>query len=240
MEKKNGAKNFIQYKIYGKYALFTNPITKIGGEKSSYHLPTYEALRGITEGIYWKPTFEWIIDKVRVMKPIQTETKSIKLRNYASKNSDLAMFTYLSNVEYRVFAHFEWDESRPDLEKDRDELKHFCLANRYLNKGGKRDVFLGARECVAYVEPCDFDEGEGFYDQVPEINFGAMFHSFTYPKTSQDEKLMSNLWTAVMRKGVVDFVRPEECPVKRTVRNYAFNKVEVSPEREKCEAEVLE
>lgn len=154
-------------------------------------MPTYEALRGITESVYWKPNFDWVIDKVRVMKPIQTQTKSIKLRNYASSNNDLAMFTYLSDVEYRVLAHFEWNLSRSDLEKDRDELKHFELANRYLKKGGKRDVFLGARECVAYVEPCDFDEGEGFYDNVPEINFGGMFHSFTYP-TSQDEKLISN------------------------------------------------
>ena len=41
-------------------------------------IPTYEALKGITESIYWKPTIIWIIDAVRVMNPIQTETKGIR------------------------------------------------------------------------------------------------------------------------------------------------------------------
>ncbi|MCA6071063.1 MAG: hypothetical protein LE168_01540 [Endomicrobium sp.] len=26
-------------------------------------MPTYEAIKGIAESIYWKPTFVWIIDK---------------------------------------------------------------------------------------------------------------------------------------------------------------------------------
>ena len=62
-------RNTIEYKVYGKYALFTDPLTKIGGEKFTYQIPTYEALKGITESIYWKPTFVWIIDDVRVMNP---------------------------------------------------------------------------------------------------------------------------------------------------------------------------
>ncbi|GBD95150.1 CRISPR-associated protein [bacterium BMS3Abin06] len=39
--------NKVEFKAYGKYALFTDPLTKIGGEKCSYHIPTYEALKGI-------------------------------------------------------------------------------------------------------------------------------------------------------------------------------------------------
>ncbi len=38
--------NIVEFKVYGKTALFTDPLTKIGGEKCSYHLPTYEALKG--------------------------------------------------------------------------------------------------------------------------------------------------------------------------------------------------
>ena len=49
-------RNEIQFKVYGRMALFTDPITKLGGEKSSYSIPTYQALKGITESIYWKPT----------------------------------------------------------------------------------------------------------------------------------------------------------------------------------------
>lgn len=42
-----------------------------------------------------------------------------------------------------------------------------------------------------------------------------------------------------MRKGVVNFIRPEDCPVKRSVKNYAFNKPKISCEREKYEEEEL-
>jgi CRISPR-associated protein Cas5d len=39
--------NQVEFKVYGKYALFTDPVTKIGGEKYSYQIPTYQALKGI-------------------------------------------------------------------------------------------------------------------------------------------------------------------------------------------------
>lgn len=45
--------NKIQFKVQGRYALFTDPITRMGGEKMSYQIPTYGALRGIVEAIYW-------------------------------------------------------------------------------------------------------------------------------------------------------------------------------------------
>lgn len=70
--------NNVEFKVYGKYALFTDPLTKIGGEKCSYQIPTYEALKGIISSVYWKPTIIWIIDKVRIMKPIKTQTRSAK------------------------------------------------------------------------------------------------------------------------------------------------------------------
>ena len=70
--------NKVEFKVHGKYALFTDPLTKIGGEKCSYQVPTYQALKGILESVYWKPTIVWIIDKVRVMKPIRTQSRSTK------------------------------------------------------------------------------------------------------------------------------------------------------------------
>ena len=56
--------NIVQFKVTGKYALFTDPLTKIGGEKFSYQIPTYESLKGILSSVYWKPTIVWTIDKV--------------------------------------------------------------------------------------------------------------------------------------------------------------------------------
>ena len=41
-------------------------------------------------------------------------------------------------------------------------------------------MYLGCRECQAYVEPCIFNEGIGAYDDIGELSFGMMFHGFTY------------------------------------------------------------
>src|SRR4030065_2108004 len=78
MEKENR----VEFKVYGKYALFTDPVTKTGGEKCSYHIPTYEALKGVLSSVYWKPTIVWMIDKMRVMNCIRTQSRSVKPLNY--------------------------------------------------------------------------------------------------------------------------------------------------------------
>src|SRR5665647_2875499 len=104
-------KNSIEFKVHGRYALFTDPLTKVGGEKCSYHVPTYEALKGIVKSIYWKPTLIWVIDEVRVMKKIRTQTKGVKPLKMSGGN-DLSIYTFLTDVEYQVLAHFEWNEHR--------------------------------------------------------------------------------------------------------------------------------
>ena len=96
-------RNTIEFEVTGPYALFSNPVMKVGGEKTSYHIPTYEALKGIVESVYWKPTIMWIIDAVRVMNPIQTETKGIRPIAYNGGN-ELAYYTYLKDVKYQVRA----------------------------------------------------------------------------------------------------------------------------------------
>lgn len=49
--------NHVEYEVSGNLALFADPVTSAGGEKTTYSIPTYEALKGITKSIYWKPTF---------------------------------------------------------------------------------------------------------------------------------------------------------------------------------------
>ena len=163
-------KNSIEFSVSGRYALFTDPLTKIGGEKCSYHIPTYEALKGITKSIYWKPTFIWVIDRVRVMRRMRTQSKSAKPLVFSGGNS-LAIYTYLADVEYQVQAHFEWNPFRNDLAHDRNEIKHLSVAERMVAKGGRQDIFLGTRECQGYVEPCVFGEGNGAYDGCGELAF---------------------------------------------------------------------
>lgn len=219
--------NTIEFRVWGRYAMFTDPLTRVGGEKCSYHIPTYEALKGIAKSIYWKPTFIWVIDKVRVMKRIRTQTKGIKPLNYNTPGNTLAIYTFLTgdpdsntntpSVDYQVRAHFEWNSYRPALQKDQINGKHFGIAQRSLQRGGRQDIFLGTRDCQAYVEPCEFGGGTGEYDGKGELGFGLMFHSFDYPDETGEEKLQSNFWLPKMIDGVIDFPRPEQCRTKKLV-----------------------
>lgn len=134
--------NSIEFKVYGKKALFSEPITRTGGEKSTYLVPTYQALKGITESIYWKPTFIWYIDKVRVMKRIRTEAQGVRPLDYSGGNT-LSIYTYLKDVEYHVKAHFEWNENRPNLKEDRIENKHFFYCKENVGKRRQKGYFSG-------------------------------------------------------------------------------------------------
>lgn len=210
-------KTGIEFKVWGRHALFTDPLTRIGGEKCSYHIPTYEALKGVVKSIYWKPTIIWIIDEVRVMKRIRTQTKGTKPLKFSGGN-DLAIYTFLADVEYQVRAHFEWNLHRPELEDDRNEAKHHSVARRMLERGGRQDIFLGTRDCQGYVEPCDFGSGSGHYDESNEVGYGLTFHGFDYPDETGKNKLEGRFWRPTILNGVIVFPRPEQCDVRKFIR----------------------
>ena len=227
-------KNSVEFKVTGRHALFTDPVTRMGGEKCSYHIPTYEALKGILKSVYWKPTLIWFIDEVRILNPIKTEAKSVKPIDYGGGNT-LAMYTYLADVEYQARAHFEWNLFREDMAADRIDGKHFQIAKRMIDKGGRQDIFLGARECQGYIEPCRFGKGTGAYDDIERLDYGIMFHGFDYPdengKTDENGKsdrngeyrLHSRFWKPVMQRGIIKFIRPDECTMRQFVREMIPN-----------------
>lgn len=224
--------NIVTFEVTGDYGLFSDPIMRVGGEKCTYQVPTYEALKGIAASVYWKPTFIWYIDRVRVMCPIQTEVKGIRPIKYSGGN-DLSYYTYLRHCRYQVQAHFEWNENRPELAGDRNENKHHEIARRMVARGGRRDIFLGARECQGYVEPCEFGEGKGAYDDIPELSFGLMYHGITYADEAYSDetrgRMTANFWYPVMRRGVIEFCRPQECPLHKPLRD-----MEMKPFGEDC------
>ena len=214
-------RNTVEFEVSGDYALFSDPITRVGGEKFSYQIPSYEALKGILHSIYWKPTLIWIIDEVRIMNPIQTETKGIRPIKYYNNGNDLSYYTYLKDCRYQVRAHFVWNYNRPELAEDRNENKHHNIAKRMIAKGGRRDIFLGTRECQGYVEPCVFGEEKGAYDDTPELAFGPMYHGITYADEAYSEdtkdKMTVRFWSPVMKHGVISFIPPEQCPQHKTI-----------------------
>ncbi|MNW41044.1 CRISPR-associated protein Cas5 [compost metagenome] len=209
-------RNSVEFSVYGDYALFTDPLTRIGGEKLSYQVPTYQAIKGICESIYWKPTIVLVVDEIRVMNPIRMESKGVRPIDYSGGNT-LANYTYLKDVHYQVKCHFIFNMNRPDMEYDRNENKHHNILKRSVQAGGRRDIFLGTRECQGYVEPCVFGEGESFYKDYGEIYLGTMVHGINYPDETGRDQLEVRLWQPVMKDGVIKFRKPEECTQVRVI-----------------------
>lgn len=211
-------RNTVEFEVVGDYALFTDPLTKLGGQKMSYQVPTYEAIKGILKNIYWKPTIIWIIDAVRIMNPIQTESKGVRPINYVNSENGLAFYHYLKNVRYQVKAHFIFNPNRPELKTDWNENKHHEMTKKAIQKGGRKNVFLGTSECCAYVYPCEFGTGVGAYDRIPELGFGYMVHGLTYPDEAYPEivpktkgNLCRRLSPITMRNGIIQYPQPQDC-----------------------------
>lgn len=222
--------NMIEFQVSGDYALFSDPVTRVGGQKCSYPIPTYEALKGIVKAVYWKPTLIWFVDAVRVMNPIRMFSKGIRPIHYQDGGNDLAYYTYLDDVRYQVRAHFEWNMNRPEFAGDRDADKHLEIAEKAIRHGGRRPVFLGTSECQGLVEPCVFGQGDGFYDGHGTKGFGIMVHSLVYPDEAYSDAtqgmLTLNLWNASMTDGVVEFPRPDVCTMSKTVRPMSVKQFE--------------
>ena len=131
------------------------------------------------------------------------------------------MYTYLADVEYQVEAHIAWNEAQPQFTHDRNENKHWDIAKRCVRRGGRYDIFLGTRECQGDVEPVEFGAGKGYYDDAGEVAYPLMFHGFDYPSPKREE-LHVRFWAPVMRNGVIEFCRPEDCKTRRFIRKMPY------------------
>lgn len=133
------SKNFYM-RITGDYALWTDPATKGGGERISYQVPTVQALQGICDAVYFKPTIRNVVDAVKVVNPVRFHSMGYRAL-YADLSAGLNYITALSNVVYLLKYHFEWDLNRDDLARDRIMKKHEAIAERSLKRGGAEMYF---------------------------------------------------------------------------------------------------
>lgn len=86
-----------------------------------------------------------------------------------------------------------------------------------LERGGRRDIFLGTRECQGYIEPCIFGLGKGHYDDVSSLDLGLMEHGITYADENGKGVMQERFWHPVMQNGKICFCRPEECEIVRDI-----------------------
>lgn len=209
-------------RVKGGYALFTTPATKGGGEKASYTTPTKQALQGCVDSLYFKPTFHNVVTEVKVMKPIQTEVIGTRAL-LGNGKADLNYVSYLTDVEYLIRFHMIWNEARPDLIKDRNQKKHEAIMERSIKKGGRRDIFLGTRECTAvadYLTRKEYEQAESCY-QGQVFSLGIMFQEFEYP-IEENKPLKSYFADTIMKNGIIKFKNREDCEIVNTLSTYNF------------------
>lgn len=220
---KERSKSFYM-RITGDYALWTDPVTKGGGERISYQAPSAQAIQGICDAVYFKPTIKNIVDEVKVVKPIRFRSLGYRAL-YGDLSSGLNYVTVLEDVEYLVKYHFIWNLTREDLSQDRVMGKHEAIAERSLRKGGRRDAFLGVREFLGYIEMIDeaeyTEEKTAYWNK--ELDLGNVFHSFGYP-AKKDESFESFFTRTVMTDGIVKYKPQHECEIRNKLSSYSFKK----------------
>lgn len=187
--------HLVEVKVWGKYACFTRPETKV--ERVSYPLLTPSAARGILEAIYWKPQFRWQVTEIWLLRHPELSRSESQFENY--------MPITLNELSYESQKH----PAEYHLEEDR--VQRTCLILRwpcYLIRaraqifcdttnpkaveaqfyrrvdGGQcfHQPYLGLRQFPAY-----FSRGDGAEEDRLDItqDLGSVVHSVVRPKGSK-------------------------------------------------------
>lgn len=220
----------VKLKVWGDYACFTRPEMKV--ERVSYDVMTPSAARGILEAIYWKPEMRWVVDRIRVLKPIRfTHVRRNEISekipagsvNTAMKNGrgDLGMAVeehrrqraaiILRDVSYGIEAHMDILDSGDSTGPP--EAKHLEMFKRRASKGQYfHHPYLGCREF-----PAEFELVEEF-PQCPEglsgeRDLGFTLHDIAFIPDKKGKVVESNegkrlkaeprFFRAVMKDGVI-------------------------------------
>ena len=212
----------IRLHVWGENACFTRPEMKV--ERVSYDVMTPSAARGILEAIHWKHAIVWVIDRIRVLKPIRFE--SIRRNEVGHKasatNAERAMrsgrldglyllaeedrqqraATVLRDIAYVIEAHFEMT---PKAGPDDNPAKHLDTFNRRARRGQCfHQPCLGCREfpaSFALIEP-----GEPLPEPDPtlrgERDLGWMLLDIDHANDG-----VSRFFKPTMREGVIEVPR---------------------------------
>ncbi|MBF0109520.1 MAG: type I-C CRISPR-associated protein Cas5 [Magnetococcales bacterium] len=182
----------VQLVVWGDYACWTRPEMKV--ERVSYDVMTPSGARGILEAIYWKPQMRWVVDRIRVLRPIRftnirrnevgdphkVSIPKIKQAMGGGKvhlgitiedNRQQRAGLILTDVRYGIEAHIEVLDPRErngDLSAE-PVAKHLDTARRRLQQGSCfHRPYLGCREFSAHVRPAQPGEFEAWTNELPE------------------------------------------------------------------------
>ena len=225
----------IRLKVSGDRACFTRPEMKV--ERVSYDVMTPSAARGILEAIHWKPAIRWIIDEIRVLKPIRFQSirrnevghkaPAGKIKTAMNRGSleDLQLLvdedrqqraaTVLVGVAYVISAHFELTARAGD---DDSEGKHLDIFNRRAARGQCfHQPCLGTREFAADFALLEPGAPLPPRDETPDLGFGLP-RDLGYMLWDIDHAAPgrpSLLFRASLRDGVMEVPQPGSPEIKR-------------------------
>ena len=218
----------VQVEVWGDYACFTRPETKV--ERVSYDVMTPSAARGILDAILWHPGMRWVVDSIQVCAPIsftnirrnevkdvvdrgkvktamQTGTGALYLATPESIQQRAAMI--LRDVRYVIDAHFEMTDCAAPGD---NPGKFQDMMRRRLEKGQSyAQPYLGTREFPAHFRACT--ERPPCPDSLKgERDLGWMLLDLDY---SDPADIQPMFFRAVMRDGVIRVPSPDSREVIR-------------------------
>lgn len=164
----------IRMLVSGDRACFKRP--EFAHDLISYDVITPSAARGLLDAIHRDPGLRWVIDEIRVLRPIrftwmalaevETGDPAGPLPVRIAGPADRRIASVLSDVEYLLTAHAEPVGGAEDVE---------ALFWRAVATGRVfRPLFLGFRGFPAEIEPLEEDElsPPGAYDGSGAIDLG--------------------------------------------------------------------
>ncbi|HEY9784254.1 MAG TPA: type I-C CRISPR-associated protein Cas5c [Candidatus Obscuribacterales bacterium] len=169
--------NAIKLRVWGDFACFTRPEMKV--ERVSYEVMTPSAARNILQCILWKPSFDWVVTQIDVLKPIRwalirrnevgqvipmgSATSAMKsgtgrLALYVEDDRQQRAGLLLRDVEYLIHAQVQLTHR---ASADENIVKFIEIFKRRAEKGQCfTQPYLGCREFTAYFELVNGDSTE--------------------------------------------------------------------------------
>jgi len=99
--------------------------------------------------------------------------------DYGGGNT-LAIYTFLADVEYQVRAHSS-GMTPARAADDRIDGKHFAIARRMLELGGRQDILSRHARLPGLRRALQIRRGNRHYDDLDRMDYGLTFHGFDYP-----------------------------------------------------------
>lgn len=148
----------------GERALFARP--EFHHDLISYDLITPVAARGLLDALHWRPGLQWVVEAIRLLRPIRRECLE----------QDGRRMLILRDVAYLIDAHFELSPDQPAGMSG----KHSAMFKRAVRSGVApylgRDGFTAD---VALVD-ADHEEHASGRDSLSRVDHGWLLHSIAF------------------------------------------------------------